>query len=879
VDEISTPARDDISNIYIVNKVDNDFDNYNQDFDLEVHADTRLTDADRLSPGDPKFEVRINGLSIKEVKVPRESNLVRRINVSRSLLRRTFDRETLTVTVVLWDDDVQDDDKIAERSRSVKYEPRPDLSIDVSRTETVTGAPVSLRAIGGSGRYEWAVVNAPEEADDTVHSPNQQSTTFRPTSGGEYTLKASDTELEVSRTVTINVSQRSDLIDRYAPIVHFSAAEQYRPTRYEAFLRRSTLERDGTIVTANPTVFDLESLGEEYDLELNGDEASFPSYDDVYPPTVYASVHPNTEFQGQHYTAVSYWFFYIYDSKDGSLLDIGEHMSDLESITILINESGAQWISASQHYGGERREWKKSPRNETHPHVYPAVGAHSMFLRNTDRYAGNGFLPQSQFILEDGGDSSILPQLYTDTTGSDDVWKPAEHDGVNYELVPLTGNERWASFEGSFSPGTDGGQIPMERRRWDSPGEWTRDEVLADESQVRGTIQQSDATTSAQRLTVTNTIKNTGPKPHRFWTLIEAKPDDKPWDGAHTELLTADPVHIGTGSTETIVSNGTLTGLSPGMWDTRTKLSAYHPNKSEPEDVLAITPLRLFDVTNTTITVDDATGDPGRNVSVNITTNAENVGAYQTNLSFNPNLMRLVAINGGSFDSPDFTISRSDGWISLTGSNPVGTDQPTLAQLTFRLTDDLAGLKEPIRLKDEQTSLRDEDGEKISIREARDGHIRANRFQTDLTVTTNQTSLRIGDHVRFSTTESDSGEAVNASLEFNDRTLRTGPDGSVTVEVETVGIVKVVASKVATTRRVYLNDTLEIEITEDDPAVGCAIASRSKPTDQISLREMQQAIGWWKINKSVPGTEGPVLTLTEIQNLVDKWKHDYRFPC
>ncbi len=323
--------------------------------------------------------------------------------------------------------------------------------------ETTVGAPVTVHGPDG---IRWNLNTTPPTSATTFHDPVDQTTTFRPDVPGHYTVGTADTNHE---KIHIQASDRSDLIDQYAPILHFHTDTQYRPTRIEAMLAHAELRRTddpatyspipggdyprnqlaydphgGETVVDQPTVFDLAGRDRSHYLYLPENREAYQRYHEAYPPTVYTTV-TDTTFRDEPYTAVVYWFFLVFDPKHG-VATFFEHQADLESIIVLVGEDGPEWFAAAQHGSGEFRRWATTPLDTTHPHIYLEKGAHASMLRDSSRYDGDGFLVQGYYLGNDSPFSSgsetdpVVSLVHTDETGSDVVWRPDERDDRAYQL-------------------------------------------------------------------------------------------------------------------------------------------------------------------------------------------------------------------------------------------------------------------------------------------------------------------------------------------------------------------------------------------------------------------------------------------------------------
>lgn len=441
-------------------------------------------------------------------------------------------------------------------------------SLRISRTRTVVGAPVTVQA---PADVQWTLERAPRGSEAELHEPDSPTTSVRPDEAGRYVVAA---DLEDGRErVSFRTDERSALVERYAPKLHFHAETQYRPTRIEAMLDHAELRRtdepaqhppvpggayprkrveddphDGETVVADPTVFDLSNRDGSHYLYLPDDRSEYRTYHEAYPPTLYASV-TETTFRGETYTAIVYWHFLVFDPKHG-LAGFFEHQADLESVIVLVGDDGPEWFAAAQHGYGEFRRWAATPRDGTHPHIYLEKGAHASMLRNSNRYDGDGFLVQGYYLGNDSPFSNdtetdpVFTVVHTDETGSSEVWSHDDAEDVTYDIVPLVGTEAWSSYEGGFAADPGGITGPHQRHQYAEPGGWIADRPFPDHEHVDATVDVYTATVEGEALSVHVGVKNWGPKPHPYWVSVEAKPPSAEWTDAR--LLADERFRVGT---------------------------------------------------------------------------------------------------------------------------------------------------------------------------------------------------------------------------------------------------------------------------------------------------------------------------------------------
>lgn len=87
----------------------------------------------------------------------------------------------------------------------------------------------------------------------------------------------------------------------------------------------------------------------------------------------------------------------------------------------------------------------------------------------------------------------------------------------------------------------------------------------------------------------------------------------------------------------------------------------------------------------TNVSVTSASGAPGSNVTVALRARAKNVSSYEASLTYDPSVVKVVAVNGADFSKPITNIDGEAGRLNLTQVAVDGVDDPTFAQITFRI--------------------------------------------------------------------------------------------------------------------------------------------------------------------------------------------------
>ena len=436
------------------------------------------------------------------------------------------------------------------------------------RNEVFVGETVAIGFLEDheGDTYEWEVVNGDDEQllhastaelDTASESPSHDArvTSFRPTESGEFDIAVTvDGTDRYTRTITVRESDsylagksRHELVQRYSPVLNFHPNEKFHPARYEAYVENSNLNLDSHC-PGDKTLLETATLldiGADYAPNEGGgicegsektttheetyltpktrgvdEHAAYQTaaVRDLYPETVYASVHENVEFRGETYTAIGYWMFYIHDPKPEDAptrTTAAAHTGDQEPVFVLIDQQGdPQWIAAQQHRGGELRKWDRvETADDNRPVMYVAEGAHSNFFgpdsgdvdapSEPEPYPEDlEYLYQQQYLCDGGGGPPVCsadgagdPVLAQDNSGGStdytdyidaeypdatDVWRPETGSGIDadetYEVTLLTGDEPWGEYDGNVYryprgvqdlQGEGAGSFPMNQGRWE----------------------------------------------------------------------------------------------------------------------------------------------------------------------------------------------------------------------------------------------------------------------------------------------------------------------------------------------------------------------------------------------------------------------------
>jgi len=130
---------------------------------------------------------------------------------------------------------------------------------------------------------------------------------------------------------------------------------------------------------------------------------------------------------------------------------------------------------------------------------------------------------------------------------------------------------------------------------------------------------------------------------------------------------------------------------------------------------------------STAITAGDAAGTPGTNVTVDVSARAPNVSSYEARLTYDPDVVEVVATEGVDFSDPITNEER--GRLNLTQVHVGGVDDPTFARITFRIVG-APGNATTLAFDEDDTVLFDAAAEDIWIDEYDSGEIRVEQPPT-----------------------------------------------------------------------------------------------------------------------------------------------------
>ncbi|MGF3522159.1 MAG: hypothetical protein ACQXXJ_03560 [Candidatus Bathyarchaeia archaeon] len=198
----------------------------------------------------------------------------------------------------------------------------------------------------------------------------------------------------------------AQLASTYAPILQFTAGEQFYPTSVEYIIESSVLRQrapfgvSSTIVDSSPradTLGTYTSANLFLDNKLGTYERIAADYSARASSLgYYAYVHVVRTASS---TVIQYWLFYIYNKGP-----LNDHQGDIEVIQVFLDNAGNPTrLLLSQHGAGQNAVWSDVEKVDEHPVVYVAQGSHANYFR---AYQGKMGL-ESDVVGNDG--KRIMP--------------------------------------------------------------------------------------------------------------------------------------------------------------------------------------------------------------------------------------------------------------------------------------------------------------------------------------------------------------------------------------------------------------------------------------------------------------------------------------
>jgi hypothetical protein len=219
-------------------------------------------------------------------------------------------------------------------------------------------------------------------------------------------MAAAAAGLANARGDVLTPTQRSELLQRFTPIMYFHSDEFWSPVAVEDFLRLAHVERQThpgnwtRTPAALPTSTTGCTLTPCYRLNLPCSlkagakcyERAAPTLSDWQHPTIYgrvldvpAGTPTPAGITGTPRYLMRYWVFYSFDdwrSRDERLWQA--HEGDWENISIALDDGLNPIFAAySQHCSGTVRAWSNVQRSGMHPIDYVALGSHANYFTQT----------------------------------------------------------------------------------------------------------------------------------------------------------------------------------------------------------------------------------------------------------------------------------------------------------------------------------------------------------------------------------------------------------------------------------------------------------------------------------------------------------------
>ena len=404
-----------------------------------------------------------------------------------------------------------------------------DDTIVLSRTETVVNTPVTMATGGETDRSDWTVTGP---AGELSVREGRGVFSVQPDAPGEYEVRVRGTDA----TATFEAREQTAVIEEFAPRLSFHEDGPYRPTRIEALVENAVLRHgDDGLVDAEPSLLSLANRDGNHYLELDGPESEYPEYQEAFEPTVYANYVPDVAFQGEQYDAIHYWFIYTYDPKH-SFARLGAHQGDVEWTSVLIDGDGDPAYVLPAAHGGQSVAPYEQFADDRRVTLYPEHRSHATYLRDSSKFDGND-LQVYEFWTDGSADCGDVARFestfYSEWTGSAERWSPDGETEIEYNLIELTGNEVWASYEGGLAASPGSITAPHARTRFTDPTD-RFDGACWDHEQVSGSLSVDSFDTDAGTAEVS--VENKGGKPHEFWVTVETS----------DEILATQSVPVGT---------------------------------------------------------------------------------------------------------------------------------------------------------------------------------------------------------------------------------------------------------------------------------------------------------------------------------------------
>lgn len=118
--------------------------------------------------------------------------------------------------------------------------------------------------------------------------------------------------------------------------------------------------------------------------------------------------------------------------------------------------------------------------------------------------------------------------------------------------------------------------------------------------------------------------------------------------------------------------------------------------------------------TGAVVSLGNATGGAGENVTVPLSVTGEDVAAYEVSVTYDGDVLQFAGASGEDFGAPVVNDDSESGVLNATQTDVDGVDDPTLAVLTFELVGDASDSTE-IGFDADATALFDSDAGAIPV--------------------------------------------------------------------------------------------------------------------------------------------------------------------
>jgi|GEM_PF-2295183 len=274
-------------------------------------------------------------------------------------------------------------------------------------------------------------------------------------------------------------SAKSDLLRKYAPVLHFHPEERIYPWGINSMLDNADLKRlkDNREIPMPVRAVDLAANNDDEcyldirninpyhnDANATGD---LEKMCEGFPFTIYGRlVEPQ---QAPTYIALQYWFFYPYNNW------YNNHEGDWEMIQIHYSKDrrSPDQLTTSHHHSGSVIAWDEASKIEgTHPRIFVAKGSHGNWLTSGNHIVGRIWSQVPVFRDETSENGlALYPEYMIDKV--DDRKQKYILQDITDELPSswLYWNGKWGDVEWLVW-GSRGPESPGLQGKWENPIEW-----------------------------------------------------------------------------------------------------------------------------------------------------------------------------------------------------------------------------------------------------------------------------------------------------------------------------------------------------------------------------------------------------------------------